>query len=242
MALLAYAGPLEEGERVARAVPRRWPRRSPTWCGRCPTRRSIRPTTRSTARLAVAARCSWTGSTAERRRRSSSASGARRADGGHPAARARRRHGARAGRRDRVRPPRQARSWPTSRRSPRPRTGCPSARPGSASSRPSSTQGDDSAPTWASSATRARTACARPTRGATWERLAQIKAQLRPGQRVPAQPEHPACAGRPSLSASTRQSASTDDPGAHLRRSDAAIAEEDRDLADPRARRAPRGR
>ena len=43
----------------------------------------------------------------------------------------------------------------------------------------------------ASSATRVRSACAPPTRERTWDRLAAIKAPLRPGQPLPAQPERP---------------------------------------------------
>ena len=48
------------------------------------------------------------------------------------------------------------------------------------------------ASTSTSSATRARTACARPTASANYERLRRAQAGLRPDQLLPPQPEHPA--------------------------------------------------
>jgi FAD/FMN-containing dehydrogenase len=49
MALLAHAGPINAGRRVATASAR-WPPRSPTWSARCPTRTSTAPRTRISAR------------------------------------------------------------------------------------------------------------------------------------------------------------------------------------------------
>ena len=50
MALLAHVGDARGRPAGGRAVPRPRRRRSPTWSGRCPTRRSTRPTTPTTTR------------------------------------------------------------------------------------------------------------------------------------------------------------------------------------------------
>ena len=72
-------------------------------------------------------------------------------------------------------------------------------------------------------------------RGTTYDRLAAVKVALRPGQRLPPQPEPPACArpGQPSCQHSPERL--DDDPRAHSTCPALAVAEADRHLADPGA-------
>ena len=159
----------------------RWPSRSPTWCGRCPTRSMYPPEDPDYHPIAAAARCSWT------RRRRTSTRDDRRATRASDAPDARSRSCACSAARWRAcrptRPPSPTAtrgSWSTS---PRCTTTPPTARRREAWV---DALGEriyaraTTAPTSASSATRARRACAPPTRAATWERLAAIKAEYDP--------------------------------------------------------------
>ena len=147
-----------------------------------------------------------------RRRRSSSGSTASTAlDARRPAARARRGDGPRAGRRDGVRPPRRAGSWSTSRPSTRARTTGRSARRGSRRSPTDLEQGDHGAyVNFVGDEGEERVRAAYP--GATWDRLAAIKAPLRPDQPVPPQPERPARGGHGGMTCRIPSHATTVTP------------------------------
>ena len=179
-ALIAYAG--DAGGRGAgdRAVPGAGDAARRHGHGRCRTRRSTRPRTPTTTRLRPRGRCSSTGSiddVADRIMDRLSSIG--RVDARRAAPRARRRDGPRARRCDGVRPPVEP-DHGQRRGVLRGSRGRPGrARRGSTSSPPSSSR-TTAAPTSTSSATRARSASGPPIPGATWDRLAAIKARYDP--------------------------------------------------------------
>ena len=109
-----------------------------------------------------------------------SACGVGRVDPGGAAPGARRRDGARAGRCDRVRPPRRAGSWSTSRRSTTAPDDQAAPRSLGRASSPRRSARTTTAPTSTSSATKARRASGRRIPGPTWDRLARSR-PLRPG-------------------------------------------------------------
>ena len=170
----------------------RSPRRSPTWSGRCPTPRSTapaspRPPGRAVARSLFVDAVDRGAAEAIVEHLEAST----RADGRGAAPGARRGDGPRARRRHRVRPPRAPRSWSPSPRSTSVPRSSRCTRPGSPASRRRCARASRGAyVNFLGDEGEARVREAYP--GATWDRLAAIKAALRPGQPLPAQPEHPA--------------------------------------------------
>ena len=121
------------------------------------------------------------------------------------------------------------------------RTGYPSGRPGSTELSAELNQGDDR-PTSASSARRATARVRAAYPGATWERLAagQGRSTTRTTCSGSTRTSRLRRPGKPELEHPPERL--DEDPRAHLRRSDATVAKEDRDLADPGAGARARGR